>query len=480
MTGGGSAEREIGMTVLTIKHLQNQTKVPMGSEPERLTRAELLSALSVALDLTEGLPAGHSQRAAWMALRIADTIHLPEAQRCDLFYAVLLKDLGCSSNASRLFNLYGMDDIALKADFRQVDSGKLMQVLRFILTHTRPDAPLRTRLAQAVHIGLNSANLAKEIIEDRCQRGQDILAKMGFPSGVTNAIGSLDEHWDGKGLPQKLSGKDIPLLSRLALLAQVIDIFHVVGGPVMATGEVCDRSGIWFDPNLVRAFVSASSESDFWVSLENGDAVEWVRRFEEPTAGIIHDTEIDRLVGAFSDVIDAKSPWTAGHSRRVADTADAMASELNLPANQRLWIRRAALLHDIGKLGLSNTILENTERLSELEQRSYRQHVETGRRILSSIRGFAPLVPLMEAHHEHIDGSGFPCGLSGEQIPIGARIIAVADRFDWLLSGRDAMPSTHHAMRKIMEQRGSVFDDTCVDALASAVLAGKIHAPLPR
>jgi response regulator RpfG family c-di-GMP phosphodiesterase len=145
-----------------------------------------------------------------------------------------------------------------------------------------------------------------------------------------------------------------------------------------------------------------------------------------------------------------------------------------------LWIRRAALLHDIGKLGLGNNILENTERLSELDQRRYRQHVETGRRILSGIRGFAPIIPLVEAHHEHVDGSGFPCGLSGEQFPVGARIIAVANRFDWLLCGREPMPGTHHAMRNIAEQRGSVFDGSCIDALATAVLAGKIHAPLPR
>lgn len=469
------------MSTISTKPVVARTSVvAMGPEPDRLTRAELLAALSTALDMTEGLPVGHSQRATWIALRLADVIHLPEARRSDLFYAVLLKDIGCTSNASRLFNLYGMDDIALKADFRQVDSEKLTQIFRFIMTHARPEAPLKARLARALHIGLNATTLAREVIEDRCHRGRQILAQMGFSSEVSEAVGSLDEHWDGRGLPQKLAGKDIPLLSRLALLAQVVDVFHVAGGPLMATQEVCQRSGTWFDPNLVRAFVSASSASDFWSSLEGDAALETVRRFDEAHAGLIHDFEIDRLVAAFSDVIDAKSPWTAGHSRRVADTADAMAAVMQLPANQRLWLRRAAMLHDIGKLGLSNCILENTRRLSEVDQRRYREHVTTGRKILSAIRGFAPLLPLVENHHERFDGNGYPCGLAGDQIPIGARILAVADQLDWLLAGPNPAPNMHHALTLLSEQRGRELDPACVDALAHAVLSGFVHAPLPR
>jgi HD-GYP domain-containing protein (c-di-GMP phosphodiesterase class II) len=468
------------MSVLSIHSVTRSSVVAMGTEPERLTRAELLAALSTALDMTEGLPAGHSRRSAWIALRIADIIHLPESQRSDLFYAVLLKDIGCSSNASRLFNLYGMDDIALKADFRRVDSEKLLQIFRFIITHTRPDAPLTARMARALHIGIHAVSLAREVVEDRCHRGREILEKMGFPSGVSDAVGSLDEHWDGHGLPQKLTGKNIPLLSRLALLAQVADVFFVAGGPVMATQEVCRRSGTWFDPNVVRAFVSASSESDFWTSLENGTAADASGRFDESNAGIVHDAEVDRLVAAFSEVIDAKSPWTAGHSRRVADVADAIASTLRLPANQRLWIRRASLLHDIGKLGLGNSILEQTKRLSEVDQRRYREHVIMSRKILSGIRGFAPILPLVEAHHERFDGTGFPLGLAADQIPPGAQILAVADQFDWLLCGPEPVPSSHHALSKLSEQRGTLFAPAIVDALAQAVLAGHVHAPLPR
>ncbi len=449
-------------------------------ESGRLTRSELLSALSCALDLTEGLPSGHSQRACWIGMQLADTIHVPDSQREDLFYAILLKDIGCSSNASRLFNLYGSDDIALKSDFRRVEFDKLLQIFRFILAHTRPDAPLRARLARAVYLGIHSSSLAKDVIEDRCYRGAAILEKMGFPQPVSDAVRSLDEHWDGRGLPQRLSGKEIPLSSRIALMAQVIDIFHSVGGPVQATQEVCERSGTWFDPNLVRAFVSVSAVEGFWTSLSTGRAAAETCRFEAArSAGPVHDAEIDRLVEAFSEVIDAKSSRTAGHSQRVAQIADTLAKTLALPANQRHWIRRAALLHDIGKLGLSNTILDHHGTLSEMEQRRYREHVEIGRRILSGIRSFAPILPIIEAHHERFDGTGFPNALRDDQIPLGARVLAIADQFDWLLSGPGAAPNPHQAMVQISSQRGTALDPRCVDALAKSVIAGDIHAPLP-
>ncbi|MGC8560344.1 MAG: HD-GYP domain-containing protein [Phycisphaerae bacterium] len=468
------------MGVISINPMVRGTVVPMGPEPDRLTRAELMAALSAAMDMTEGLPAGHSRRATWVAMRIADIVHLPETQRPELFYAVLLKDIGCSSNASRLFNLYEMDDTALKADFRRVDTDRWLQLFKFILTHTRPDAPLKTRLVRAIHIGIHGAALAREVVEDRCHRGREILNKMGFPAAICDAVGSLDEHWDGHGLPQKLSGKNIPLLSRLALLGQVVDVFHSAGGPVLATQEICRRSGTWFDPNLVRAFLSASSEGDFWISLENGTAVDDIRRFDESNAGAIHDTEIDRLVSGFAEVIDAKSPWTAGHSQRVADVADVMAVTLHLPANQRLWIRRASLLHDIGKLGLGNDILENQHQLSQVDRRRYQEHVILGLNILSGIQGFAPMLPLVEAHHEHYDGTGFPFGLTADQIPLGAQILAVADQFDWLLRGPEAVSNTQHALSQLSQQRGHAFAPACIDALAHAIINGLIHAPLPR
>lgn len=157
-----------------------------------------------------------------------------------------------------------------------------------------------------------------------------------------------------------------------------------------------------------------------------------------------------------------------------------MADILHLPANQRLWIRRAALLHDIGKLGLGNSILEQTQRFSEVDQQRYREHVMMGRKILSEIRGFAPILPLVEAHHEYFDGTGFPFGLAADQIPQGAQILAVADQFDRLFCGPEPVLSTHHALTKLSEQRGTVFAPAMVDALAQAVLAGHVHAPLPR
>src|SRR5580692_8183119 len=209
----------------------------VGPVTTHLRLAELLSALSFALDMVEGQPAGHCVRCCWIAIQIGREAGLSDSQLRNLYYTMLIKDVGCSSNAARICQLYMTDDIAFKRDFMTVN-GSLPQVLRFVLSHTGMNAGLAERFRALVHIFQNGGQIAHELMETRCDRGAAIARKMRFPEAVAQAIHCLDEHWDGGGMPDCLRGDAIPIYSRIALLAQIVDVFQVANGIDAAKLEV--------------------------------------------------------------------------------------------------------------------------------------------------------------------------------------------------------------------------------------------------
>lgn len=209
---------------------------------EKVRLNDLLSALSYALDLTEGQPEGHCVRCCYIGMHIGRRLDLDEAALHDLYYTLLLKDLGCSSNAARICNLYIADDLAFKRNFKYVD-GSLTQVLRFALNNTGMQAGMAACFRTLYNMAREGHRLPQSLIETRCQRGADIAMKMRFSERVGDGIRGLDEHWDGSGLPAGLKGKAINRFSQIALLAQVIDVFHQSAGPEAAVAEIRTRSG---------------------------------------------------------------------------------------------------------------------------------------------------------------------------------------------------------------------------------------------
>ncbi len=192
--------------------------------------AEVLGALSRALDMTEGQPPGHCMRCCWIGVQVGRSMGMDEMALRDLYYALLLKDLGCSSNAARICELYLADDLTFKRDFKHLD-GSLPQVLRFVLSHTGAEAGLAERFRSVVNIMRNGGEIVTDLIETRCQRGAEIARQMRFSENVAQAILDLDEQWNGGGKPVGKAGTDISLFSRIALLAQVVDVFFMSGGP---------------------------------------------------------------------------------------------------------------------------------------------------------------------------------------------------------------------------------------------------------
>jgi HD-GYP domain-containing protein (c-di-GMP phosphodiesterase class II) len=434
-----------------------------------------ISAMSRALDMAEGLPAGHCRRACWIAMHIADRMALDAAQRADLYYTVLLKDIGCTSNAARLFEIYSADDLQLKADFHSVDSQNWVQLLRYVAGHVTPHAPVRQRLARLIWIARRGKALQRELIIDRCERGAALAGRMGLSASVADAIMSLDEHFNGRGNPNHLAAAQIPILSRIALAAQIAEVFYSSAGPAQATRQVCNRSGTTLDPGVVRAFLSVSADGEFWKTLERPDLPMMLEDIFPPGRDQMMDTaQLTSALEVLADVLDAKSPALKGHSRRVGRIAQAMAEHMNLSSVMTRNTYHAALLHDIGKLAISNAILDKPQSWNTSDILIYRRHVALSVDIISGLPMLAPLVPMVAMHHERLDGTGFPNHLTADMIPLGARMIAVADAYDHLCRNNPQMPPSR-IMSMLKQDAG--LDQNAVAALGdAAVEAANTHS----
>lgn len=449
-----------------------QTAAP--TSPGALTLSELLSALSCALDMTEGQPPGHCMRVCWIGMHVGQALGLPEPELWELYYVLLLKDLGCSSNAARICELYLTDDLAFKRDFKRVDDS-LPAVMRFVVDHTGLQAGPAERLKTLLTMFRTGGQVGRELIETRCTRGADIARQLRFSEAVADGIRNLDEHWDGRGKPTGAAGDAIPLYARIALLAQVVDVFHTSEGPAAAKAELRSRAGAWFDPVVVAAFERAATAPGFWSGLTAPGLERRLLALEPGRCTVaLDDDYLDDIAAAFGQVVDAKSPYTSGHSGRVADYARALAAELGVAPERRRWLHRAALLHDIGKLGVSNAILDKPGRLGPAEWAVMQAHAAKTQQILSRIAAFDELARVSAAHHEKLDGTGYPLGLKAQQISLETRIITACDVFDALTAERPyrgAMP-TAAAFAIMDEMTGSALDAACVAALKRIIDEG--------
>ncbi|BCO25488.1 3'3'-cGAMP-specific phosphodiesterase 3 [Rhodoferax lithotrophicus] len=438
---------------------------------QSLKLAELMGALSHALDITEGQPEGHCVRCCWIGMHIGQRLGLSNDELWTLYYTLLLKDLGCSSNAARICQLYVTDDLSFKRDFKWVD-GSLPQVLRFVLRQTGPQAGLMDRLRALGGILKHGDDIAQELIQTRCTRGADIARQLRFPESVAQGIHALDEHWNGQGRPDHLAGHRIPVNARIALLAQVIDVHHAASGQATALAEVQARRGSWFDPELVDVFLAVCQAPLFWQMLGSTELERTVYAMEPGGHEVRMDEDyLDDITEAFGQVVDAKSPYTAGHSARVGLYTALLGEAMQVPESRRRWLKRGALLHDVGKLGVSNAILDKPGKLDDAEWKAVQRHASYTEAILSRVRIFDELAVVAAAHHERLDGNGYPKRLAGADITLETRIITTADIFDAITAERPyrgAVP-VDQTLGIMAENVGTALDANCFAALKHLV-----------
>jgi HD-GYP domain-containing protein (c-di-GMP phosphodiesterase class II) len=398
----------------------------------RIALSGVIGALSYALDIAEGQPPGHAVRSCLIGMRLAAELDLTAAQRSDLFYALLLKDAGCSANSNRMSVLFAADDRAAKATSKLVDWSNPRAAFLWSLRTVAPGTGLRRRIEVLKGIR-DEGEVTRSFMEARCDRGAEIARMLFLSEETAAAIRSLDEHWDGGGMPDGLRGEEIPLAARILCLAQTVEVFHAARGLKAARAMAKRRRGRWFDPTLVDAFLRVCGDHEFWGALESPDVSEW----EPPDLALAgDDARLDRIAEAFARVIDAKSPFTASHSERVAEIADGIAAVLDFGGDERRTLRRAGLLHDIGKLAISNRILDKPGKLTDEEFRAVRTHPVHTLRSLERAPCFVDLAELAANHHEKLDGSGYPRSLDAGALDLPMRVLAVADVYEALTADR--------------------------------------------
>lgn len=437
-----------------------------------LPMSAVLTGLSAALDITEGHPRGHAARTCLIAMRLADALRLSPDESSDLFYATLLKDAGCSSNAARVFQMFGgPDEHATKRAVWLRDWRKLDQKVRYAFDWVEPEGDFLARVGKFFKLAMIGPRGERELFEIRCARSAAIARALGMSEATAQAVQSMDEHWDGGGHPAGLRGEAIPIAARIIGLAQVVEIFWGVAGPDRALEMASDRRGRWFDPELVDCLTQISSPA-LWASLEADDLNVTVAA-AEPEERAIDATEerLDQIATAFAWVIDAKSSFTFEHSDRVAALAVAAAGRLGFTTTELVRLRRAALLHDIGKLAVPNAILDKPGKLTAADWAIVRQHPDFTLHVLQQVPVFRDLAEDAANHHEWVNGQGYCRGLTATDLTPAAMVLAVADVADALMNDRPyraALP-VDDVIGLLVKGRGTQFWPDAVEAMAMSL-----------
>jgi HD-GYP domain-containing protein (c-di-GMP phosphodiesterase class II) len=409
-----------------------------GSVDDRHVRlAELVAALSLGVDLGFGQPMEHVLRQCLIALRLAEKVGLDEDERAVVYYTALLVNVGCHTDAHEQAKWFG-DDIAFKSakydyEFRSV-RGAVNAVRQL-----GAGSPVLHRFRLGLEFAVSGHRDFEGMIAHHAAMARSLGEELGLREEVLDGLGAAYETWDGRGWPGRRSGAEIPVASRLAQIAEFVEVAHRLGGVEAAEALARARSGSQFDPSLAE-LVAGEGE----MLLAGLDAVAaWDAVIDaEPALGVVLTGErIDAALLAIANFVDLKSPYTLGHAAAASELAAAAGGVLGLDEGERETLRRAGLIHDLGRLGVSNAIWDKAGPLGRGEWERVRFHPYLTERMLQFSRSLAPLGAIAVQHRERLDGSGYPRGLAGGAISRPARILGAADAYQAMREPRPYRPA---------------------------------------
>jgi HD-GYP domain-containing protein (c-di-GMP phosphodiesterase class II) len=442
----------------------------VSSEPDRahVRLAELVAALSLGIDLGFAQPMEHVLRQCLIALRLAERLGIDEQTRAAIYYTALLVNVGCHSDAHEQAKWFG-DDIALKSAKYSHDARSVRMMAATMRKLGSGNPPLHR-----LRVGLEFAISGHNEVDDRvlglhASFARTLAEQLGLPADVLEALASSYERWDGRGWPDGVKGDAIPISARIAQFAEYVEVAHRVGGTEAATALARERAGKQFDPALAHAL--CDDPGAILDGLDSAHTWQAVIDAEPSLAVVLAGERFDQALAAVANFVDLKSPYTLGHSRAVADLAGEAGAGLQLDDAEVLTLWRAGLVHDFGKLGVSNAIWDKRGPLGAGEWERVRIHPYLTERMLSASDALAPLGAIAAQHRERLDGSGYPRQLSGSAISHPARVLGAADAYQAMCEARPYRPalSADEAAGELRaEVRAGRLDQDAVEAVLAA------------
>jgi HD-GYP domain-containing protein (c-di-GMP phosphodiesterase class II) len=416
-------------------------------------RVDIVGSLSLAVDIATGSPLEHSLRTATVALRLSRLAGLDTEQQSDVFYVALLRWLGCTADSEVPAAVFG-DELRVGEWVKPVmGDGPVAFMSALVRNHSAEKAPFE----RAADVLRAMAGLQKVLkgMKAHCEIAQRLAERMGFNERVVEGLGQVYEFWNGSGQPNHLKGESIALSVRIVTLAEDLQLHQRLGGREAALEVASRRAGKAYDPALVA--VAHLHGEELLEGLE--EDVGWARLLElEPQPWrYLDETQFEHCLEAISDFCDLKSMYLAGHSRAVASVAEAAAKACGLGADKIDAVRRAALVHELGLVGISAAILDKDGPLTDVEQEKLRLHPYHTERVLSRSEALAELGRIASMHHERLDGSGYYRGAVAAMLSSEARILAAACAYHTLTEegpGRASL-SPGDAARRLREDVAS-------------------------
>jgi HD-GYP domain-containing protein (c-di-GMP phosphodiesterase class II) len=452
----------------------------MAPEPSRPARlAELVATLSLATDLGMGQAMEQAIATCLLSVAAGRELGLPDGELSDVYYLALLRFIGCTADAHEAATAVGGDEIGLRAGLATVLMADTPEFISHMLRHYAEGASRFTRLRLLAGALLEGTSGARREIAAHCEVAQMLVTRMGIRREVGQYVGSVFERWDGKGLPGDLAGEAIPAPARIVAVARDVDVFHRLGGWAMASDVLRRRRGRAYDPSVADVLLDRGEQ---WLAtMAAGASWDAVLAAEPEPRALVGEGQIDDVLHAFADFVDLKSPHTLQHSSDVAELAGDAASAMGLSEEDAVAVRRAGLVHDLGKAGIPNGIWDKPGALSPLDWERVRLHPYLTERILSYSPMLQPLSNLAGAHHERLDGSGYHRGTPSSSLPQTVRILAAADVYQAMGQARPYRQALDAATRERelrAEVAGGRLDRDAVECLLS--VAGYRSKPVRR